>query len=117
MSLDGATDKNEPVYRVQGVADVEKLPEFAGWVASPASAKRLRATRDLFGATYSVQLFAMDDAARVVQAADQVEAMIRFNESVSLADRMQSVLSHELVLARKRGKWLVDRLLRARTEG
>ena len=117
LSLDGATDKNEPVYRVHGVADVEALSEFAGWVANPALAKRLSATRDLFGATYSVQLFARGNDERVVNAADQVEAMIRFNDQVSLTDRIGAVLSHELDIAKKRGKWLVYQLLRPRLDG
>ncbi len=117
LSLDGATEKNEPVYRVQGVADVEALSEFAGWVTNPALAKRLSRTCDLFGATYSVQLFARGADAQVVDAADQIEAMIRFNEAVSVTDRIATVLSHELDMAKKRGRWLMHRLSRPRQDG
>ena len=119
LSLDGAADKNEPIYRVEGVADVEKLSEFAGWVANPAQAKRLQVTRDLFGATYSVQLFARDRGPdeRVLVAADKVEAMIRFNAQVSWMDKVQTVVAHELVVAKKRGKWLVHQLMRPKPTG
>ena len=115
LSLDGAADRNEPIYSVAGVADVEKLSEFAGWVANPAQTKRLQVTRDLFGATYSVQLFARDGDARVLEAADKVEAMIRFNDQVSWRDKVQAVVSHELVVARKRGKWLMHQLMRPKS--
>jgi hypothetical protein len=115
LSLDGAADKDELIYRVQGVAEVEKLAEFAGWVANPALIKRLRVTRDLFGASYSVQLFARGHQGRVLLAADKVEAMIRFNGQVSLVDKVHAALSHELVTAKKRGKWLAHQLMRRKS--
>ncbi len=83
----GIATRAETVYRLEGVAQIEAMPEFYAWVKKPDLGTRLEVTTDILTMPYCVILQGPDDAALVAAAAN-VRRLLRWNASVSVPRRV-----------------------------
>ena len=88
--LHGVAYKTELVSDVQGIAQVEALPQFAGWSVKPKVGEMIHQTRCLGTVPYLLDLAhrgSMDD---LLQAAAVVREVLRWNQQRRLSQRLQA---------------------------
>ena len=94
-------------YSTDGAREIEKLPEFAGWVSRPELGQRISPTVDLFSAPWSV-LLRGGDLARLVAVSggvrERIDAGARAWAPVRAAVELDGV--------RRRAQRTISRLLR-----
>jgi hypothetical protein len=74
----GIAARRERLYDLNGIAAVEALPEFCGWITKPKIGVRIERTVDTLTMPWSVLLQARTEL-QVSAAADQVRSLIRWN--------------------------------------
>lgn len=91
----GCSTRAERIHQLAGVAEVETLPEFAGWVIKPFVGQRLPVTTDLLTLPFAVLLEATNPES-LDRAQATVERVLRWNESpapisVALRQRLRDL--------------------------
>lgn len=89
----GIATRHERIRALDGVAQVEALPEFHQWVRRPAVGARLRPTVDSLSMPWSVVLNAPTEAA-AQDAAARVRALIGWNRTGGVAARARAAARH-----------------------
>jgi len=82
----GVAERPGRIFRVEGVREVEALPEFHSWVKKPAVGAQLQPTRDLFTMPFSLVLKGGTQE-QLTAATAQVRRTLQFNRSVGPARR------------------------------
>jgi hypothetical protein len=77
----GVADEHGLIFRLEGVQEVEDLPEFFRWVKQPQVAAKLEPTRDLRSMPYSLVLRG-DSQQQLAVAAAKVRDILRVNRGV-----------------------------------
>jgi len=75
------------IEKVHGVADVERLPEFAGWVKKPAAGAEVTPTAGLLTSPWCVLLRGASRA-RLREASEQVRELIGWNRDAGTVTRV-----------------------------
>lgn len=81
VHLDGIANKTERIYSLDGVADIERMPAFDGWVVKPKVGDLVRRTVDLYSVPYSAHLKSFAGRGAIIEASDRLEQMLKFNRS------------------------------------
>jgi hypothetical protein len=82
----GVGQNRERLYDLQGVAQVEALPEFYTWVRKPVVGMQVEPTTDSLGMPWSLILKSPTELL-AAQAAIEVRRLIRWNINTSVAQR------------------------------
>jgi hypothetical protein len=109
VHLDGIAEYTERVYRVDGIPDIERMPEFDGWVVLPRVGGLIRKTVDLYTIPYSVHLKSLDGKDAVVQASEWVKHTLRINQNVSKPRAAWVDFKANVERLQLRGRWLAQR--------
>lgn len=112
LHLDGIAPKNERIYSLGGMAEIEGLKEFDGWVVKPHVGGFIRRTVDLYSVPYSLHLKGFEGRASLSAVSGRVEKMLRINANVSPAQRMWVDAKASAEQVRMRAQWLLTRLLK-----
>jgi hypothetical protein len=113
VHLDGIAERTERVYTVDGIKDVESLPQFDGWVVKPEAGGLVRRTVDLYTVPYSCHLKSFQGRQDVIDASERVKALVRINAHVGTLKRLQVDVVARLRQVQMRGQWLARRLFAA----
>lgn len=82
----GLASRDEVIYDLQGVAEVEALPEFVSWVDPPWVGKKVHRTTDLISSPWLAEM-AAPGAAQLDAACDRARELITWNAGT--ASRLQ----------------------------
>ena len=82
----GIAERGERIYRLEGVREVESLPEFHRWVKKPVVGASMQLTRDLLSMPFSLILRGATQEQLAV-AASKVRQTLQINRSVGPARR------------------------------
>ncbi len=82
----GVADQHTRIYRLEGVREVEGLPEFHQWVKPPRLGMPLEPTRDMLSMPYSL-LLKGDSQEHLAFTASRVREILKLNRSVGMARR------------------------------
>jgi hypothetical protein len=110
VHLDGIAERTERVYTVDGLGEVERLPQFDGWVVKPEVGSLVRRTVDLYTVPYSCHLKSFAGRQDIIDASERVKALVRINAHVSAPRRLQVEARARLQQVRMRGAWLMRRM-------
>lgn len=88
----GVSHRRERIYDLQGIAEVEALPQFHRWIKRPAIGCRVERTLDCLSMPWSVLLKAATEE-QAATAAAEVRRLIRWNRRTGLARRAALSLS------------------------
>jgi hypothetical protein len=72
IKIRGVAVRPETIWRIEGVEEVERLPQFVAWTDKPAIGQRLAATNSLVSSPYSLMV-----RCRTLDEADEVERTVR----------------------------------------
>lgn len=72
VKIRGVATRAEKVWRLEGVSEVERLPQFVAWMDRPSTGQRVVATNSLVSSPYSLML-----RCRTLDEADEVERTVR----------------------------------------
>ena len=81
LYVHGISSTSGHLWQIDGVADVEAMPEFHRWLVKPARGDALVVTQDLHSIPYLVALMTVEGAEGLPDAATRVRTLIRLNES------------------------------------
>lgn len=93
-NVQGISEDSGPIWRLDGVAEVEAMPEFVRWITKPKVGRMLEPTVDLFTISYRLNLAAADDD-RLQAAVASVRETLVFNDGeppAGMGFRVRSVL-------------------------
>lgn len=82
----GVAERHERIYRLEGVREVESLPEFHKWVKQPVVGTLMQPTRDLLSMPFSLVLKGATQE-QLTAAASKVRQILQINRSVGPARR------------------------------
>jgi hypothetical protein len=82
----GIALRSEHVYQLDGVQQVEALPEFHRWVRKPEIGAKIQRTVDYLTIPWSVVLKASTES-QVAAAAERVRGLVRWNWNIGSARR------------------------------
>jgi hypothetical protein len=82
----GVATRRERICQLEGIREIEALPEFYGWVRKPVIGEQLEPTVDSLSMPFSLILKAPTQDA-LSEAAAQVRRTLRWNRSVGLGRR------------------------------
>jgi heptaprenyl diphosphate synthase len=82
----GIAERDERIYRLEGVREVESLPEFHKWVKRPVVGTHMQPTRDLLSMPFSLILKGATQE-QLTAAAGKVRQILQINRSVGAARR------------------------------
>lgn len=107
----GVSETDGTITSVQGVAAIEAMVEFVGWVVKPAVGDQLTVTKELRGAPYIVELRHHGSQADSDRLIGVVQETVTWNQSgQSYKDRL--VLAEQaLQKAARKAQWLLSRRL------
>ncbi|HQR29025.1 MAG TPA: hypothetical protein PLL32_01365 [Anaeromyxobacteraceae bacterium] len=75
----GVSERDELITSIEGVEEVEALPQFLRWELKPHVGQRVRPTLDLFSIPWDVDLVGKGSTQDLLRVADDVRGMIRWN--------------------------------------
>lgn len=110
VHLDAIAEKTERVYKLDGVRDIEAMPEFDGWVVKPEVGQLMRRTVDLYTVPYSCHLKSFGGREAVVAASERVKTTLKVNHRLSPARKLWGDGRAALDKLRMRAKWGLRRL-------
>jgi glutathione synthase/RimK-type ligase-like ATP-grasp enzyme len=106
IHVDARVSITQVLYELQGIRELEALPEFRSWAVKPAPGDTLRRTVDLLTVPYAFRLQSYGSPAELVAVADRAEALLRINAQVG-ALRKLSIKARSLWRrARAKAAWL-----------
>jgi hypothetical protein len=82
----GIAERHERIYRLDGMPEVESLPEFHAWVKKPVVGAFMEPTRDLFSMPFSLVLKGASQE-QLTAAAAKIREILQINRSVGPARR------------------------------
>ena len=112
VHLDGIAARSERVYSLEGIDDIEALPEFDGWVVKPIVGAQIRRTVDLYSVPFSLHLKSFAGRQAVVDVSEKVKKMLRINASVTARRRLWVNARASLKQLQMRAQWVVSRALK-----
>jgi heptaprenyl diphosphate synthase len=83
----GVATRHERIYRLEGISEIEALPQFYKWVRKPVVGETLVPTLDSLSMPFSLVLKAPTQD-ELTEAAAQVRRILRWNRSVGLGRRL-----------------------------
>ncbi len=90
VAVYGISHERETIENLEGVDEIEALPEFVRWAVKPRIGDHVHPTKDLRGAPYIVELRHFGDDAGANQLIERVRATIRWNQRTSAAGRLRA---------------------------
>lgn len=103
----GVSEVSGRMYEVDGLGEVEAMPEFLWWWEHPAIGQRFDRTGDILAPPYVVYLEAPDPGA-LAEAMARVQRTVTWNASSSGARRaVRSALSRGPVVSRRAREWVL----------
>ena len=106
MVLFGIAPASAHIYSVEGLAEVEAMPEFRRWDARPHVGQRVERTVNLLTMPYVLHLMGKDRA-QIDRAAETVRRLIRWNGQPRLPARLRTTLESTAERNFLRGTWLL----------
>ncbi|GAC1574588.1 MAG: hypothetical protein NVS3B20_06240 [Polyangiales bacterium] len=106
VTHDGIAYAEGVIYAIEGIADVELLPEFNRWVSKPQVGLAVHPTVDLFTKPYALTLMNTDSIERLWAVSEEVRRMIRWNDDASALQRAAVTLSRVKTRAANRARAL-----------
>jgi hypothetical protein len=88
IHVDARVSITQVLYELQGIRELEALPEFRAWAVKPAPGDTLRRTVDLLTVPYAFRLQIYGSPAQLVEVADRAEALLRINAQVGTLRRL-----------------------------
>lgn len=82
----GIAERHERIYRLEGIQEVESLPEFHAWVKKPVIGTVMEQTRDLLSMPFSLVLKGASQE-RLTAVAANVRRILQINRSAGPARR------------------------------
>jgi ATP-grasp domain len=84
----GVADRRERICRLEGVREIEALPEFYGWVKKPRVGALMEPTRDLLSMPFSLILKGQTQE-QLAATASRVRETLQLNRSVGTVRRVR----------------------------
>lgn len=75
----GISERDELITSLEGIEEVEALPQFVRWEVKPHLGQRVRRTLDLFSIPWDVDLVGEGSTRDLLRVADAVRGIIRWN--------------------------------------
>ncbi len=80
VCMSGIAERDEVITTLDGVDEVEALPQFFRWAVRPRIGQRVQRTLDLYTAPWDLDLFGEGSMTDLLALADQVRGTIRWNQ-------------------------------------
>lgn len=110
VHLDGIAEKTERIYSVEGIKDVETLPQFDGWVVKPEVGGLIRRTVDLYTVPYSAHLKSFNGRQDVIDASERLKKLVRINAHVSMPKKLQVDMLARFKQVQMRAQWMARKV-------
>lgn len=110
VHLDGIAEKTQRVYTLEGIKEVEALPQFDGWVVKPEVGGLIRRTVDLYTVPYSAHLKSFAGRQDVIDASEKLKKLLKINAHVGFVRKASVDLFARAKQLQMRGLWLLRRL-------
>ncbi len=117
IHVDGRVSTTQVLYELDGVRELEALPEFRAWAVKPAPGATLWRTVDLLTVPYAFRLQSYGSPAQLVQVADRAEALLRINAQVGVLRRLSTRVRSLLRRAWAKAAWVSTSGLLGRGRG
>ena len=111
LHLDGHINRAQRIYQVEGVREVEMMPEFTRWLQQPRVGDSMPRTVDGQSAAYAVQLRTYGSHDELLEARAHVQRVIRINRQVSAPRRLGVAMLANLRALKWRSHFLMARAL------
>jgi hypothetical protein len=108
----GLSHQQGIVHSIDGVDDVERMPEFVNWPKKPYVGQALSPTRELGSEPYSVELVHQADEHHSLALVRKVHATVRINASSPASSVLRGYASHVLRRAGPKLRWWAHRVRR-----
>jgi len=109
LYVHGIASRSEVIYQLAGISEVEALPEFKRWAKRPSLGDQLHPTRDVFSMAYSLVLMSTRPMSYLAELANEIRAMIRWNRSVTLQQRVIVRSTMATRSAQTKLRWMLKR--------
>jgi hypothetical protein len=83
----GTADRHERIFRLEGIREIEALPQFYGWVKKPLLGTLIEPTRDLLSMPFSLILKGQTQE-QLAATASRVRETLKLNRSVGTVRRL-----------------------------
>lgn len=112
MFVYGISEEETQIRSIDGVEQLEALPEFVRWAAKPEVGAKVPLTEDLLSAPWVVELECELSRDESFELADRVRAMIVWNRDDGPAARGEAFARDVLPRVWRKGRWLAERATR-----
>lgn len=114
MTVFGLSREATVLHSLQGLEQVEAMPEFLRWVTKPEIGDEVAPSSHLYSAPYILDVWAPDSESERVALVERVRGTIRWNETKSaVAERIARLRRQGLLLSRRLA-WAVHKASNAR---
>lgn len=112
LYVNGIAERSELVFELEGVREVEKLPQFHSWVRKPELGAWVTQTTDVMTAPYAVLLSGEGPMENLVEASREVRRLLVWNQALRPLSRTFFSARSLWGRARQKVSWLAHRVRR-----